>query len=888
MLGLLYGVRPASIGDSLSCYHETKPDSMRTSSRPCYLASILLVGTVAQAQNGDRPNEKQPPLPADLEVPAAPALSVEEALESFVLAPGFSIEAAASEPLVVDPVCMAFDGDGRIWVAEMLAYMPNVDGEGETEPIGTIAILSDQDEDGIFDSRVNFLEGLVLPRAVMPYRDGALVIIPPELSFYRDTDGDGEADSKEVIATGLGGIASPEHAINALRWTPDNWIQCSNHRLRFRETAEGWITQRTNGGGQWGLTLDEEGRAFFNTNSDGLRGDQFSSHYAVRNPNYGTAKGMNQRAVLEQTVWPARITPGVNRGYKPETLRDDFTLRNFTGACGPLIYLGGAFPGEFHGNAFVAEPCGNLVKRYTMHARGDSGFEARNAYEGREFLASTDERFRPVNLYDGPDGALYVVDLYRGVLQHRLFVTSWLRKQIEDRGLEEPLGMGRIWRITHDDAESSPAPKMSDASWTELAGALDHTNGWWRQTAQRLIVEDGTDDPDAADLCREALQGSRTALGRGHALWALSGIGALDQESIMSGLSDEDQRVVRAAVRASEQALSEGDREVLRRVGEIAAQAPARTRKQVLLSLGEARTEAADELLADLMEADCSEAAERSFVLSGLLHRELPFLLTLFEREAWAEERAGRKELLRDLARCITREGRHDSLERLLGLIALTAMNEDLGFRPSMGWRSSALIEGAMAGRPRGGKGQPAPIAFAKEPEGIVMARWQAEFVACEPLRELLKWVTWPGGPNASDEEVRPLTLGEQEQFERGRTVFNDSCASCHHSSGLGEDGLAPPLRYSAWLLEDKVTPIRILLGGLDGPIKVNGKTWDLEMPVYDASAEDVAAVLTYARREWGHGAEPISKEEVEAVLEEISERESVWSAEELEAARGN
>jgi mono/diheme cytochrome c family protein/glucose/arabinose dehydrogenase len=852
----------------------------------CLLTLSFAAGP-GRAQNGDRPGEAQPNLPAELEIPASPALSVHEALDGFALPPDFRIECAASEPLIEDPVCMAFDGDGRIWVAEMRAYMPDVEGRGETEPLGRIGVLTDTDGDGVFDSRKDFLEDLVLPRAVLPYRDGALVIVPPELRFYRDTDGDGAADSHLVIASGLGGIASPEHAINGLRWTFDNWIQCSNHRLRFRETEEGWVTQRTNGGGQWGLTLDEEGRAFFNTNSDPLRADAYSSHYAVRNTNFGTAGGVNFRVVDDMQVWPSHITPGVNRGYQPVTLRDDFTLRNFTGACGPLVYLGGAFPSEFRGNAFVAEPCGNLVKRYTLHDQGELGFEGRNAYQGREFLTSNDERFRPVNLYDGPDGALYVVDLYRGVLQHRLFVTSWLRRQIEARGLETPLGLGRIWRVVHEKMPERGQPKLRAASWSELVRALGHENGWWRLRAQQLIVEAGVGDADAIELCREALEREDDPLGRLHVLWTLAGIGGLDRESALRGLADEDPRVLRAAVRCAEVALSTGDEALLAAVLPHARSEDARLRHQVLLSLGEANTAAADRALADLLFEDAGSQGAREAILSGIGQRELSFLQDLFARPGWPGEKPGRKELVRDLARCVTREGRSESLSGLLRLIVDAAMTEELGFMPFMGWRSSALIEGWMAGRPKGPKGEPAPVALASEPEAIVSARWLAEFNPTEPLREMLKWITWPGGPNAEAfEPVRALTEAEQAQFVRGRAIYTDICAACHQSSGLGDEGLAPALRYSPWLLADELTPIRIVVGGLSGPIDVQGQVWDLEMPVYDSSPEEVAAVLTYARREWGHGAEPITAEQVRRVVAELAERGRVWTAQELAEAQ--
>ena len=850
---------------------------------------VLLGSSPLLAQNGDRPGEEQPPLPADLEIPAAPVLSVEEALEAFALAPGLRIECAASEPLVEDPVCIAFDGDARMWVVEMRGYMPDVDGNGEEEPNGYIAVLEDTDGDGVYDARTNFLEELVLPRGVLPYRDGAIVITPPELCFYRDTDGDGVADSREVLATGLGGIASPEHAINAPRWTHDNWIQLSNHRVRFRPGPDGWVTQRTNGGGQWGLSLDEEGRAFFNTNSDPLRGDTYSSHYAVRNPNHGTTSGVNQRFARDMQVWPARITPGVNRGYREATLRDDFTLARFTGACGPLVYLGDALGEAYRGNAFVAEPCGNLVKRYTVHPAGETGLEARPGLEGREFLTSTDERFRPVELVDGPGGGLYVVDLYRGFIQHRLFVTSWLRKQVEERGLASPLGLGRIWRIVPEDHEHRVGAPMSEASWTELVTDLGHPNGWRRLTAQRTIVEEGAEDPDAIDLCREAAGSDERPLGRLHALHALAGLEALDSRTLHDALADPDPRVVRAALRAGEGVLAlGGDAALVERYAGLALSADARTAHQAALSLGEARTDAADTALVELAISEAGSKRFREALLSGVGGRELAVLDALCEREAFVAasegELEGRRALVTYLARAAVRSGRSEDCEAILA----RAMHR---FSGAPSWTQLAIARGLLEGRPKGPKGEPRPVALAAAPElplafADLPTGEGTDATPLDSLRELEEWITWPGGPNADDTAVRPLTPEEASRFERGRQVYADICAACHHLSGQGEEGLAPALRYSPWLVEDSRTPLRILLGGLTGPIEVHGRTWDGEMPVFDASPEDVAAVLTYARREWGHGAEPVTVEEVLSVLAEMAEREHPWTAAELEAAR--
>ena len=205
----------------------------------------------------------------------------------------------------------------------------------------------------------------------------------------------------------------------------------------------------------------------------------------------------------DQTVWPGRVNPGVNRGYQKGQLRENGTLRTFTCACGPVIYRGDQFPDEFYGNAFLCEPTGNLVRRNVLTETGNI-IAATNAYDKSEFMTSSDERFRPVNLSNGPDGALYVVDIHRGIIQHRIYLTSYLRGQAADRGLEAPVDRGRIYRVV---AQGSPRsgnqPSLSTATSTELVDRLAHPNGWWRDTAQRLLVERG-DRSSVAPLARLA------------------------------------------------------------------------------------------------------------------------------------------------------------------------------------------------------------------------------------------------------------------------------------------------------------------------------------------------------------------------------------------------
>lgn len=843
------------------------------------LLLFLLLGTPLTAQNGDRKGEEQPPLPADLEIPPAPVLSPEEEHATFEVAPGFRVELVAAEPLVVDPVTASFDPHGRLWVCEMRGYMPDAEGNGEQEPIGVIAVLEDEDGDGRMDKRTEFASELVLARAVAPVPGGALVIAPPNLVHFKDTDGDLVADEQVIVETGLPGIPNPEHAINGLLPTLDNWLHCANKGVRYRWRAEEerWEKGSTGGGGQWGIAQDDLGRVFFNTNWDALRADAWPSAYLVRNPHLGTAEGGNRRVVHDQQVWPARINTGVNRGYKEETLRDDFTLHRVTGACSPHIYRGSAYPGDYRGNAFICEPTGNLVKRYAL-SEDDNGFlVGENAWEGREFLTSTDERFRPVNLVGAPDGSMLVLDMYRGLIQHRIYLTTFLRKQVDERGLAGPMGLGRIWRVVPEDSEPRQRPDLATASWQEVAALLGDPDGWWRDAAQRIVVAEGRGDRDAEEVVREAALDHASPMGRMHAIWALEGIDGLDPDLLVEALADEDERVQLAAMRAGESWLATGSRRLVDPVASIEESTEwAHLRTQSLLSLGQSRSRAGDAALHEALTRDCASRLRREAVVSGLAQREHAFLSGLLDDERWQEKAPGRHELLVVLARCVAREGRTDALDDVVRRAALDA--------EQLPWRAAALIEGLLAARPKNGKGEPGYLRLAGEPGQLEELRGcQDEGVAAKAA-ELDGSLAWPGRAGLVEEDVRPLTDSELERFGKGREVFHSICAACHGPSGLGDPGKAPPLRHSPWVLGSDRRLASILIYGLHGPIEMNGQTWDMEMPAYTGSNEELAALATYLRREWGHTAEPVTTETVAIEREARAGRPGPWTVEELES----
>ncbi|MFT7678616.1 MAG: mono/diheme cytochrome c family protein/glucose/arabinose dehydrogenase [Planctomycetota bacterium] len=827
---------------------------------------VFILSTTALGQNGDKEGEPQRDLPLDLVVPDAPLLTPEQQLESFRLPRGFRIELVAAEPLVVDPVALAFDEEGRLWVAEMRGYMPNVEGTDETKVGGFIVILEDTDGDGRMDKRTEFLSDLVLPRAIQPTRGGALLIAPPELLFAKDTTGDGKADLIEVIDTGLKGIPNPEHAINGLDPTPDGWFRVANEPWEYGFKNGAWSKRRTRGGGQWGLTHDDEGLAYFNTNSDPLRGDLIPSHYAVRNGNHGTIGGANVRLVADRSTYPGRITPGVNRGYRKGTLRADFTLANSTGACGPWIYRGGALGEDVQGSAFVCEPTANLVHRFRLEDQGAFGRQAINAHPGLDFLTSTDERFRPVNITGGPDGGLYVADFARGLIQHRIYLTSFLRKQMEERELVEPHALGRIWRVVRDDIDGHAFKPMSQWSWSELLAGLGSPSGWVRDTVQRVIVEQWDEDAWVRDELL-ALAGNSAApdLARMHALWCLHGVGEVVPEVVIAALGSSDGRLVRAAMRVGETWLGTGHGQLTSAYVAAGAGDDLRTRRQGLLSLSSANTGVGDAAIQGLITAQELPKELREAVLSGIEGRELAVLDACLESAAWQVDLPGRGSMLASLARCVLREGVVGQVDGLLERIA--------GLSGDLTWQSQALVRGVLSARRKDPRGELGPLRLASEPANL--AALPGDLVAA---------LCWPGREGCEAYEIRPLTTLEQGLFDRGREIYAGICAACHRSSGLGDPGTAPQLRDQSYVLGSEERLIRILSFGLSGPIRVEGFDFDAEMPATGFSPEDLASIATYIRREWGHGADPVTSETVRRVELESASRTGPWTVAELEA----
>lgn len=487
---------------------------------PTVALVLIAMGLTQGCKNGTPSGQKPDSLAIRRSIAETPVIDANEAIKKMHIADGFTVKLVAAEPLTTAPVAMTFDEKGRIWVVEMQDYMPDTVGTGEDIPGGKVVILSDKNGDGVMDSSQVFLDSLVLPRAICLMGKGILVAEPPKLWYY-DIVND-KPVNKTLVDSVYADGGNVEHRPNGLFRAMDNWIYNAKSAKRYRKFGDKWVIERTHFRGQWGITQDDEGRLYYNTNSENLLGDYFMPGLGAWNENQKSVAGYVKTIVADLRTYPVRPTPGVNRGYMPGILDDSLRLVNFTAACGPVIYNGGLFSKEYVGNAFVAEPSANLIKRDLLT---DTGYitKGTEAWVGKEFIASEDERFRPVNLFNGPDGAMYIVDMYRGIIQHKTYLTPYLKNEIKERSLSKPLNCGRIYKIIPKGA--TPANIAFGNSVAQLVPLLQNNNGWVRSKAQQLLID--ANDKQVVPALQALLKNTDQPIPLAHALWTLEGLQAL-------------------------------------------------------------------------------------------------------------------------------------------------------------------------------------------------------------------------------------------------------------------------------------------------------------------------------------------------------------------------
>jgi glucose/arabinose dehydrogenase/mono/diheme cytochrome c family protein len=496
--------------------------------------------------------------PAPNPAPPLRALSPAEAVKSFQLPPGYRMELVLSEPVIAEPVVTAFDGNGRMFVAEMRTYMQDADGIDELTPNSQVSLHWSSKGDGVFDKHTVFADKLLLPRIILPLGEGQLVIGETntlDLYLHTDTDGDGVADKKELWFQGGPRGGNLEHQPSGLIWALDNWLYTSYNSYRLRWTPQGVIKEPVAGTtSQWGVGMSDHGDTVY-CNAGGEQG--IASFQ--KPPVYGNFNPKGQRAEGFQEVFPAAgvrdFQGGLNRAREPEG-----TLNHFTGTAGVDYYRGDRLPAELRGNIFTGEPVGRLVRRAKVS--NDGGLLVLtnpHQEEKSEFLRSTDLCFRPVNVVNAPDGTLYITDMYRGIIQEGNWTRpgSYLRGKIDEYGFAKITDRGRVWRLVHDTSKLGPQPQMFRESPAQLVAHLAHPNGWWRDTAQKLLVL--KQDRSVIGALQQIARSDENYLARLHAFWTVEGLGAADGALIREKLQDAHPQVRVAAIRVSESLIKRGD-----------------------------------------------------------------------------------------------------------------------------------------------------------------------------------------------------------------------------------------------------------------------------------------------------------------------------------------
>ena len=498
----------------------------------------------------------EPKLPKQ---PRPPLLSPAESQRSFQLPAGYHLELVMSEPEIREPVVTVFDGNGRMYVAEMRSYMQDVDGNDEKAPVSRVSLHWSSKNDGVYDRHSVFIDHLVLPRLILPLRDSILVqeTDTGDIYEYRDTDGDGVADSKKLFFAGEARKANLEHQTSGLIWSTDNWLYSTYNSYRIRWTPRGVVKEPTApNGGQWGLTQDNDGKPWI-VNAGGELGPINFQEPIV----YGAFHIRNELTEDYKEVWPLVPIPDVQGGtsrFRPQ----EKTLNHITAACGADIFRGDRLPADLLGDLLYCEPVGRLVRRTKIEVR-DGLTYLKNAYDKSEFIRSTDAYFRPVNLATAPDGTIYVTDMARGIIQEGNWTKpgSYLRGVIQQYDLDKTTGRGRIWRLVHDGQAPGAAPHLLDESPAQLVARLAHPNGWWRDTAQKLLVL--AQDKSVVPALNAMARTHANPLARLHAIWTLEGLAALTPDLVREKIRDSDSHVRVAALRASESLFKAGDKSLV-------------------------------------------------------------------------------------------------------------------------------------------------------------------------------------------------------------------------------------------------------------------------------------------------------------------------------------
>ena len=442
-----------------------------------------------------------------------------------------------SDPIIEDPAQIAFDGNGRMFVVEVRGYYQTPEGIDLIPPIGRISMHEDRDNDGVYEHHSVFVDKLVFPRFVTPFGADSILTMETnadEVWKYTDTNGDGVADKKELFATNFGRAGNMESQQASLFWAMDNWLYSTVNAFRLRWTPTGLLKEPTGpNGSQWGVTQDNDGKVWFQGGASGLPGYfQFPVHYGNFAPPDQFEPDLN-------IMWGAPILIGDIQAGLPGTRMPDGSLIYATAAAGNEVYRGDRLPKDLVGDYLHGEVVARIVRRLRP-VKTEGLTQLRNVYPRSEFIRSLDPLFRPVDIATGPDGTIYIADMYRGMIEGAEWAKEGTYLRREDQAVpagQGRSGHGRVWRLTYDGmARDRTQPRMLNETPAQLVAHLSHPNGWWRDTAQQLLVL--KQDKSVVPALQSVVRTSKNPLARFHALWTLEGLGALTAALTREALGD--------------------------------------------------------------------------------------------------------------------------------------------------------------------------------------------------------------------------------------------------------------------------------------------------------------------------------------------------------------
>lgn len=695
------------------------------------LPAIVVLLALWTWGHADKPGKSdKPDKDYAAELPRIPPKEPAEALKSFQLVDGFRIDLVAAEPLIASPVALDFDENGRMFVVEYTEY--NQYANKSFKGHGRVRLLEDTDGDGRYDKSTIYVDNLDSPTAVACYDGGIFIGASPDILYCKDSKGDGKVDVRKTIYTGFGKDHAGEGMLNSFHWGLDNRFHISpgldGGNVKRADQKDGKSAsvrgqgflfdpkslafELTGGGGQHGMSIDDWGRKFVCGNSDPTHLVMYDSRYIARNPYLqAPAAAVNIAAegkytkllrisplepwrVLRTKLRKEGIVKGSDEGGQPSGF--------FTGATGVTVYRGDAWPEKYRGSILVGEVANNLVFRARLEPNG-VGLTARRADAEREFLASKDIWFRPVQFVNGPDGALYVIDMYRELIEGAAFLPPEILKHID---VSSGIDRGRIYRIVPTDFKQPKPPKLGQAATAELVALLEHPNGWTRDTASRLLYQ--RQDRAAIAPLKKLAAESKSPLARTHAMYALDGLKALEATLVLARLDDADPRVREHALRLAEQ--FEANPAIRARLEKLIDDPDLHVRYQLAFSLGNVQGEMPARALSKLALRDGNDSWLRLAILSSTMkmNRAGDMFRLLLADQGFRSAAHG-KAFLSTLAGQIGAANRKDDLAAVIKAIE--------GLPESDKTLSQEMVRSLVSKLPAGGRAQ-----FAGGKTGTILA----------------------------------------------------------------------------------------------------------------------------------------------------------------------